>query len=425
MRVLYFHQHFTTPDGSGGTRSYEFARALLARGHSVTMVCGRNERDGLALPFDSRRRWYRGPVDGIDVISLPLSYSNRHSLARRALLFARFAWRSTRLALREDYDVLFATSTPLTAGIPGIAMKLAGRRKKFVFEVRDLWPELPHALGMKNPVFLGAMSFLERVSYRSADGCVGLSPGIVEGILRKSKPPLGVSMVPNGCDLDLFNPEKRGELKLPGIAQGDFVAGFTGAHGIANGLDAILDAAAELQRRGRADIKIALFGDGNCKPALQARAARERIDNCLFFPLIRKTELTRITASLDCGLQVLADVPAFYYGTSPNKFFDYISAGLPVLINYPGWLAGIVTANACGVVVPPRNPGGFADALIRLADDHEFRMKAGGNARRLAAAQFSRAQLAERWVTFVEAVNAGVASADSLVPPDGPSLSSL
>ena len=124
MRVLYFHQHFTTPDGSGGTRSYEFARALIARGHQVTMVCGQNSRGGLELPWRSERNWHEGVIDGIEVIALPLSYSNQDSLACRAWVFLRFAWRSIGIALQHDYDLLFATSTPLTAAIPGIAMKL-------------------------------------------------------------------------------------------------------------------------------------------------------------------------------------------------------------------------------------------------------------------------------------------------------------
>jgi len=302
VRILYFHQHFTTPDGSGGTRSYEFARALIARGHRVTMVCGRNTSGTLDLPWDPTRHWFRGPVEGIDVIALPLTYSNRDSLTRRAGVFLRFAWRSIGIALRHDYDLLFATSTPLTAAIPGIAMKLAGRGKPFVFEVRDLWPELPRALGMKNPVLLGGMSALEWLAYRCADACIGLSPGIVDGIKKRAPRERRVNLVPNGCDLELFTPTKRGPLGLPGLQPGDFVAGFTGAHGIANGLDAVLNVAEELKRRGRKDVKLVLIGDGKCKDALVARAQREGLDNCLFFPPVKKTEIARITASFDCGL---------------------------------------------------------------------------------------------------------------------------
>ncbi len=402
MHVLYFHQHFTTPDGAGGTRSYENARALINRGHSVTMVCGRSDRSALDLPWDAGNGWFRGTVDGIDVIAQPLEYSNRDGLARRTWIFLRFALRSIGIALRERHDVLFATSTPLTAALPGIVLKLLRPRTRFVFEVRDLWPELPRALGMRNPVLLAGMSLLEWIAYRKADACIGLAPGIVEGIRRRAPVGLRVEMVPNGCDLDLFHPSKRAPLNLPGIAPGDFVAGFTGAHGVANGLDAVLDAAAELKRRGRCDIKLVLIGDGKCKPALVERAGREGLDNVRFFPLVKKTEIARITASFDCGLQILANVPAFYYGTSPNKFFDYISSGIPVITNYPGWLAGLISENRCGWAVSPSSASALADTLVALADDPARCAEYGRNGRRLAERQFSRGKLATSFVNFIE-----------------------
>jgi len=407
MRILYFHQHFGTPQGSTGTRSYEFAKALVARGHRVTMVCGAFTLNGLSLPFDEERHWSRGDVEGIDVIALPLPYSNRDGLVKRALVFLKFAWRSTLLALKEDYDVLFATSTPLTAGIPGIVMKLLGRGKPFVFEVRDLWPELPRALGMKNPFALAGMSVLEWLSYRLSDACVGLSPGIVEGIRRRSRKDLPIAMIPNGCDLDLFHPSMRRELNLPGVGPGDFVAGFTGAHGIANGLDAVLDAGAELKRRGRKDIKIVLIGDGNQKDRLKKRSLSEGIDNVLFFPPVKKTEMARITASFDCGLMILANVEAFYYGTSPNKFFDYISAGIPVVNNYPGWLADLIGQNGCGIAVPPESASAFADALCLMADDPGRRGQMGQAGRRLAEREFNRAALADQFCRFLEMAAGG------------------
>jgi glycosyltransferase involved in cell wall biosynthesis len=404
MRILYFHQHFTPPDGAGGTRSYEFARALLARGHSVTMVCGRSDRSTLDLPWDNRNGWFRGLLDGIDVIALPVDYSNRHGLAKRSWVFLRFAWRSIGIALRERHDLLFATSTPLTAAVPGIVLKLLRPGSRFIFEVRDLWPELPRALGMRNPVLLAGMSLLEWMAYRKANACIGLAPGIVEGIRRRAPAGLRVEMVPNGCDLDLFHPSKRAPLNLPGIAPGDFVAGFTGAHGVANGLDAVLDAAVELKRRGRCDIKLVLIGDGKCKPALVKRARREGLDNVLFFPLVKKTEIAQITASFDCGLQILANVPAFYRGTSPNKFFDYLASGIPVLINYPGWLADLVVRERNGVVVPPSNPIAFADVLSELADmEPQDLNEMGMRGRSLAETEFARERLASELCSLLAA----------------------
>jgi glycosyltransferase involved in cell wall biosynthesis len=401
VKVLYFHQHFGTPQGTTGTRSYEFARALIAAGHQVTMVCGSSQVAGLNLPYSEKEGWYRGTIDGIDVISLPLVYSNRDGIAMRTATFLRFAWRSIRIALIEQYDLVFATSTPLTAGVPGIVAHWL-RRKPFIFEVRDLWPELPRALGMRNPILLGGMSLLEWLSYRTAQACIGLSPGIVEGIQRRSQPGKPVAMIPNGCDLDLFTPGCREDLDLPGVQPDDFVAAFTGAHGIANGLDAVLEAAAVLKKRGNTQIKLLFIGDGKEKDRLSQAAQERGLDNCLFFDPVRKTALAPLVGSLNCGLMILKNVPAFYYGTSPNKFFDYISAGIPVLNNYPGWLADLIDEHQCGVAVPPDDPKGFADALEALAADPIRSRKMGQNARVLAESQFTREKLAAHFVSFLE-----------------------
>jgi glycosyltransferase involved in cell wall biosynthesis len=403
MRILYFHQHFTTPLIGGGTRSYEFALKLIERGHRVTMVCG--EAAKLDLSSTDVKGVYRGDVDGIDVIQINLPYSNSDGIAKRALIFMKFAWKGIQIAMKEEYDLLFATSTPLTAGIPGIWMKWFARKKrKFVFEVRDLWPELPKALGMKNPFLLWGMGVLEKLSYRKADGCIGLSPGICEGI-KRIVPDKPVEMIPNGCDLEIFRPGKREELQLEGVLPTDTVAVFTGAHGIANGLEAVLDMASVLKQRGRDDIKIAFIGDGRVKPDLVKRAEEEGLDNCLFFGPVPKTLLNKIVSSADIGLMVLKNVPAFYYGTSPNKFFDYIASGLPVVNNYPGWLADMIGENGCGLVVPPDNATAFADALIYLADHPADRHIQGANSRLLAEKQFSRDQLSDKFVDFLERVS--------------------
>jgi glycosyltransferase involved in cell wall biosynthesis len=339
MKILYYHQHFTTPFYGGGTRSYAFAQSLIKKGHTVTIVCGESVK--LNLLHTQKKEITRGDIDGIDVIQINLPYSNKNGIARRTLIFLKFAWIGIGIALKEDYDLLFATSTPLTAGIPGIIMKLF-RKKKFVFEVRDLWPDLPKALGMRNPFLLSSMSILEKITYMAADACIGLSPGICEGIARRSPKNKLIRMIPNGCDLDIFKPEEEKYLGIKGINKQDTVAVYAGAHGIANGLDAVLDAAKILKEGKRNDIKIFFIGDGNCKHSLLKKIEKEKLDNCIFLDPMPKMSLRLIVAKSNIGLMVLKNVPAFYYGTSPNKFFDYISSGLPVLNNYPGWLATII-----------------------------------------------------------------------------------
>ncbi|WP_096896330.1 glycosyltransferase family 4 protein [Candidatus Scalindua japonica] len=403
MRILYFHQHFSTPSGSTGTRSYEMARALVTAGHEVTMVCGSylDGNTGLESAFKDGKR--SGTVDGIRVIELALEYSNHDSFIKRSSIFFKFAVRSIGIVFKEPCDLVFATSTPLTAGLPGIfARWLKGKR--FVFEVRDLWPELPREMGViTNPITLWLMSLLERVSYRSAHACIGLSPGIVDGIRRCSGKDKPITMVPNGCDLELFS--KNNIAKRPhGINESDLMAVFTGAHGIANGLNAVLDAAEVLKRQGYNNIKLAFIGDGKLKPQLMECAKQKGLDNCLFLDPVPKTELVGYLKVADVGLMVLANVPAFYYGTSPNKFFDYLSVGLPVINNYPGWLADMINEHKCGVAVSPDDPNAFAEALIYLYKNPEKRKEMGDNAIKLALSDFDRTYLADQFVRFLEKI---------------------
>ena len=180
------------------------------------------------------------------------------------------------------------------------------------------------------------------------------------------------------------------------------MAVFAGTHGVANGLDAVIAAAAVLKRRGRNDIQLVLIGRGKCKPALVKEAARLELENVVFQEPVCKAQLAGLLSAADLGLQILADVPAFYFGTSPNKFFDYIAAGLPVLNNYPGWLATLIEGHGCGFTVPPGDPERFADALERAADDRPRLLEMGIQARKLAHAEFDRSLLADRLADWLE-----------------------
>jgi glycosyltransferase involved in cell wall biosynthesis len=402
MKILYFHQHFSTPDGATGTRSYEMARRLVDRGHEVTVVCGSAGRGNTGLSGLFRRGMRHGCVDGINVIELNLPYSNKDNFFLRTIIFLRFALRSVFIALSRKSDLIFATSTPLTAGIPGIVAKCL-KRTPFVFEVRDLWPELPREMGViKNPIILKLMAWLEWSSYHLADRCIGLSPGIVDGIQRKGIPSDRVTMIPNGCDLDLFSPLLKTKGRPAGVEPADLMAIFSGAHGVANGLDAVLDVASILQKKSREDIKFVFVGDGKLKPSLIKRVQTEHLSNCFFMDPIPKKQLSQLQKDADVGLMILANVPAFYYGTSPNKFYDYIASGLPVVNNYPGWIADLIKENNCGIAVPPDDPNSFAQAMEHLADHRDFLEKMSVSSRKLAEAQFDRDVLAKRFVDWLE-----------------------
>lgn len=400
MHILYFHQHFSTPSGATGIRSYEMAKKLLKRGHQVTMVCGsyNSAKTGLTSAFKNGKR--QGTVDGINVVEFELAYSNKDGFIKRFTTFIKFALRSMSFALTADYDMVFATSTPLTAALPGLVGRWF-KRKPFVFEVRDLWPELPREMGViTNPVILALMGLLEWSAYKSAHGLIGLSPGIGEGILRLGVSPEQVTVIPNGCDIPLFAEPSIWQPET--IKPDDFMVVYTGTHGIANGLQVLIEAAKIVQERQEERIKFVLVGDGKLKAELKAQAAAYQLKNILFLDSVDKARISQLFCRADIGMQILADVPAFYYGTSPNKFFDYIAAGLPVMINYPGWLAGKVTDYECGAVVAANNPVAMADSLIDLEQNRSRLVSMGDNALKLAKMEFDRDDLSNQFVDWLE-----------------------
>jgi len=377
------------------------AKKLVERGHEVTIVCGSCSscETGLTSQFLNGRR--SGLVDDIFVIEFELDYSNSQTFIQRSILFTKFAFRSIKLSLTLKFDVVFATTTPLTAALPGIVARWF-RKKHFIFEVRDLWPELPKAMGViKNPIILTILSALEWLAYKSAHGHIGLSPGIVSGIERhlpKTKKPVNI---PNGCDLNIFS-KPITPWQPEGLNGDDFVAVFTGAHGQANGLDKVLDVAKELKIQKIHGIKIVLIGQGKLKASLQYRAKEELLNNVLFLEPVNKIQIARLMKRADVGLQVLADVPAFYYGTSPNKFFDYIAAGLPVINNYPGWIAELIEEYQCGYAVSAGNSTAFIAALLKLKDNEISRATMSANALNLAKSKFNRELLATKFVDYIE-----------------------
>jgi glycosyltransferase involved in cell wall biosynthesis len=360
------------------------------------MVCGSYwiAKSGLSKPFVKGRRI--GFVDGIKVIELEMNYSNSDSYLYRTYIFLKYSLAGIRIALREDYDLLFATSTPLTAGIPGIIINFF-KNKPFIFEVRDLWPELPKAMGViTNPVVLKLMDILETISYRSATSCVALSPGILKGIQNKV-PDKEIIMIPNGCDLNYIHEEKKNDKHKK------FVAVFTGAHGLANGLESVLDTAQILMHMGNRNIEIQFIGDGGLKKDLEERSRVQKLDNCFFLdPMPKKNLFNYLYKNADIGLMILKNIPAFYFGTSPNKFFDYISIGLPVINNYPGWISEIIKENNCGVAIPPNDSELFAKTLIHLSKNQNKINLMGDNAKRLAQNKFDRQKLGKKFVSFIE-----------------------
>jgi glycosyltransferase involved in cell wall biosynthesis len=377
MRILYLHQFFVTRAGVGGTRSYEFARRFVARGHSVGMVTAEGgERT----------------VDGIEVAGVRGGYSDYMSATavsypRRMRAFARFALAATRAALRGPRpDVVYASSPPLTIALPALAAA-ARWRAPLVFEVRDLWPEAPIQMGaLRNPFARRLARTLERFAYRRSTRLIALSPGIRAGVLATGVPEERVALVPNASDLDLFDPAPR--------ESGDrFTVSYFGTMGEANDLSAAVEAARLLP-----DVEFVLMGDGKRRADLQ-RGAPENVA----FPGVAaaKQEVAALAARSDACLTLFKDVPVLATN-SPNKLFDSFAAGRPAIVNMNGWMRALVEENEAGLYVRAGDGDDLAAKIAWLRDHPDEAAAMGRNARALAEREFDRDLLAERVLELLE-----------------------
>jgi len=399
-----------TRDGSGGTRSYEFARRLVAAGHEVTIVTAGDGTVGRSRRDSRRNLPGARDVDGIRVVEARGGYGDYVAAtsvgyARRVVAFARFALSATFAALRGPRpDVVFATSPPLTMALPAI---VAARRWRvpLVFEVRDLWPEAPIQMGaLRSPWAQRLARWLERAVYRSAAEIVALSPGMRDGIAASGVAPERIALIPNASDLDVFSPDlDPGDLRARlGLRDDDFVCAYFGTMGEANDLTQVIEAAALLDGEGDGRrVVFVLQGDGKRRAALEADVRRRGLDNVVFAPAGDKLAAARLAAASDACMTIFKDVPILATN-SPNKLFDTFAAGRPAIVNTDGWQRVLVEEHEAGVFARPGDAADLADRVSALAEDPERVRRYGANARALAEREFDRELLAERLRAVLE-----------------------
>ena len=387
MKILYLHQYFNTPAMPGGTRSYEMARRLVANGHEVHLITSRRE-GGV-----KGRNWEVTDEEGIVVHWLAIPYSNAMSYGKRIQAFFKFAIRAALRAARLGGDVVFATSTPLTIALPG-AYAAWRRRIPMVFEVRDLWPELPIAVGaLKNPFLIQAAKSLETFAYRNSEQIVALSPGMKDGILRKGFSADKIHVIPNSCDVNSFQvSEEAGQsfIKEHKYLQGGPLITYAGTLGIINGVDYLVRLAKAIIDRDPS-VRFLIVGDGIRKNQVleEARALGVENKNVWFLPQIPKKIIPRLMSATTVAVSSFIDLPEMW-NNSANKFFDALAAGRPVMINYMGWQADLLQETGAGLVVPADNPDKGAAMLhdfLNSPDRLAFARKA---ALELANTSFNR-----------------------------------
>jgi len=398
MRITYLHQYFNTPGMPGGTRSYEMARRLVAMGHEVDMVTSWPQADG-------RSDWFTTEESGIRVHWLPVPYANSMRYAERMKAFFRFAMRSAARAASIDADLVFATSTPLTIALPAVH---AARRQRvpMVFEVRDLWPELPIAMGaLRNPFAKRAAGALERWAYRNAEAVVALSPGMRDGVVDAGGAPGRVAVIPNSSDCDMFDVDATEGLRFraarPWLDDRPMLV-YPGTFGAINGVGYMLDIARVLARIAPS-VCILLVGDGRERAAVEEAARREGLLDVNVFVerSLPKCQMPALFSAADMVCSLFIDLPAMR-ANSANKFFDALAAGKPCLLNYGGWQAELVDAHRIGLLTLGMSANEAAGAIAQAVADTGWMAEAGRRARRLARSQFDRDRLAVQLESVLE-----------------------
>lgn len=377
----------------GITRSYEMARRLVSQGHKVHMVTSYRDLGALKI-----KGWYETEEAGIQVHWLPVPYSNHMSYPERIKAFLKFASGAARKAASLDGDIIFATSTPLTIALPAV---YAAKRKRvpMVFEVRDLWPEVPIAMGaLKGRSAITSARWLEHFAYKNSVQIVALSPGMRDGIIKTGYPAERVHVIPNGADLELFGvPSEVGMAfrKKHLWLQDRPLVVYTGTLGRVNGVSYLVKLAAATKACAP-EVRFLAVGTGVEEDKVRNLAEQLAVldDNFFMIDSVPKTEVPAILSAADLATSLVIDLKELW-ANSANKFFDGLAAGTPFAVNHGGWQADMLQETGAGIVLDAHDIDRAKDTLLQALQDKAWLESAGRKARQLAEERFARDKLAK------------------------------
>ncbi len=394
LDVCLINQAATTPEMPGGSRHFDFAKELTERyGCRVTIVAAaRNHltrRHSTAALHESDYR-------GVRFLWIRTAQYESNDW-RRLLNMASFAANTVlqSKALGSPDVIIGSTPQMLSALSALIIARRTGAR--FILEVRDLWPQALVDLGVlsQGSITTRLLRNVERILCRHASKIIVLARGSKDYMLSLGIPAERVVYIPNGVDLSSFEvTEERTETRKRMSVNGHLVAMYAGAHGAANGLETLLETAKELRKQS--GLQIILVGDGPSKRSLEAVASEEHLDNVRFLDAVPKREIPNLLNAADILVITLKDVEAFKYGVSPNKIFDYMAAGRPVICAVGGEMMQMIHDADAGLVVAPEDPAAMAEAIVQLYESPVERDRLGENGRQYVRRFHSREQLASR-----------------------------
>ena len=398
MHILLIHQAFTALNEAGGTRHYEIATHLIATGHRMTIITSPiSYLTGKKSANFSQKS--QTPTNGLRIFRTYTYPALHKSFIHRVINFFSFMLSSFLKGLQiRQVDLVWGTSPPI---FQAVSAWLVARLKRvpFLLEVRDLWPAFAIEAGiLRNPLLIQLSLWLERFLYSHADLVVVNSPGYIEHV--KEKGAKHIEMIPNGSDASMFKPQEKGlDLRKKFGLENKFLVVYAGAHGISNDLPVILHAAKLLTKNTK--IHFILVGDGKEKSALQQKAHEMQLTNLTFIDPVSKNQMADVLAAADACIAILKPLE-LYKTTYPNKVFDYMAAGRPVLLVIDGVIRKVVEEAKCGLFVQPGNADDLVKMTIRLSQHSAKAREMGKAGQKYIVDHFNRIELANKFIKVME-----------------------
>lgn len=395
MKIIVVYQYFGTPNGSWSTRIYELTKRWVNSGNEVTVITSPYDKS------DIRPQGYisKQKIDGINLIVIDSGDSNRFSILKRVFRAITFSIISSLYAIFTKGDILITSSGPITVGISGLLTKLF-TSKKWIFELRDLWPDGGIEMGLiKGRLVIQMSRVFEKLIYQKADFIVTASDGQKQALIQKGLEPEDIGIIYNASDNELFG--KFLNLTAKDV---DYISGrnyflYVGSLGFIHNVSYIIDAA-NILKSLNSDILIILIGDGNEKLLLQEKVREFNINNVLFLGQMPKKSITPWLSN--CVGTLFTTLNNSVLNTSsPNKVFDSFAASKPVIQTTEGWLKELFIEYNCGINVDPSNPREMANAMIKYIKDEDLAIQHGLNAKILAENKFNRDILASKYMDYI------------------------
>jgi glycosyltransferase involved in cell wall biosynthesis len=380
MKILLINQAFVSPDEPGHTRHFEMAQYLRACGHELVIVASDLNYQTGQRTVERAGLFAEQMIDGVRILRAYIFPALHRSYFWRIISFLSFMFTSMWTAFTvKNVDIIMGTTPPIFQAVSAWFVALI-RRKPFLLEVRDLWPEFGVSMGvLKNPIVIALARWLENFLYARATHILVNSPAYKEHMLGKGLPENKITYIPYGTDVDMFNPDLDGSpvRKKFGL-ENKFVVLYAGALGQANDIDTILRAAERLNHESQ--IRFVLFGDGKERARLESESKRMNLTNVIFAGVCPKKEMPLVIASSDVCLAILQDVPMFRT-TYPNKVFDYMAAARGTVLVIDGVVREVIESSGGGVFVSPGNEEQLAKTIHELLNDPQRVKQMGLNAR--------------------------------------------